>query len=167
MFVAAITLSYLVKPDALEKRLIALGREAADWSEAETRSCISTVLSRAHAAANSETLEWQGQQRTTHYRLTNEEIIRRLKITPEEEVHLKTIISKDTKRERDRERKEKYRRSKGIAPREEYQAERRESRQQDRHTARTLRSQDMSFRQIGRQLGRSHTYVRELLNSEE
>lgn len=44
MFVAGVTLSYLVEPEALEKRVFALGREVADWSEAETRSCMSTVL---------------------------------------------------------------------------------------------------------------------------
>ncbi len=167
MFVAGVSLSYLVAPKALEKKMFALGREVADWSEAETRSCISTVLSRAHAAADGKTLEWQGQQRTTRYWLSNKEIIQRLRITPEEEAYLETIISKDTKRERDKERKEKDRRSKGVAPRKQYQAARRESRQHDRHLAKQLKAQDMSLRQIGRELGRSHTYVRDLLNSDE
>jgi hypothetical protein len=167
MFVAGVTLSYLVKPDALEKRMVALGGEVADWSESATRSCISTVLSRARSAADGETLAWQGQQRTIRYWLTNKEIIRRLKITSDEEVHLKTIISKDTKRKRDRERKEKDRRSKGVAPRQEYIAEHRERRQHDRHNAQTLSSQGMSLRKIASELGRSHTYVRELLNSQE
>jgi hypothetical protein len=45
----------------LEKKMFAGGREIADWSEAETRSCISTVLSRTHAAADGKTIEWQGQ----------------------------------------------------------------------------------------------------------
>ena len=167
MYVASVSLSYLMRPEALEKRMIELGREYADWSEAQTRSCISTVLRKARSAADGETLEWHGQQRGPRYWLTNREIIRRLRITPDEEVHLKTIISKDTKRKRDKERKEQKRRSEGVMPREEYLAERRESRQQDRHTAQILRSQDMSLRQIGRELGRSHTYVRNLLNSDE
>jgi hypothetical protein len=167
MFVACVLLSYLVEPEALEKRAIALGREVADWSEAATRSCISSVLSRAHAATDGRTLEWQGQQRSVRYWLTNKEIIQRLKITPEEEVHLKTIISKDTKRKRDRERKEKERRSKGVAPRKEYLAEGRYNRRHHRTLAKQLRAQGMSFRKIGSELGRSHTYVRELLNSEE
>jgi hypothetical protein len=67
MFVAALTSSYLVAPEALEKKMFALGQEVADWSEAETRSCISTVLSRAHAASDGKTLEWQGQQRSVRY----------------------------------------------------------------------------------------------------
>jgi hypothetical protein len=167
MFVAGVSLSCLVGPEALEKKMFALGREVADWSESETRSCISTVLSRAHAAANGETLEWQGQKRTTRYWITNEEIIRRLKIAPEEEVRLKTIISKDTKRKRDRERKEKDRRSKGVVPRQKYIAERRESRQHDRTLAKQLKAQGMSLRKIATELEKSHTYVRGLLNSEQ
>lgn len=167
MFVAGVSLSYLVAPEALEKKMFALGREVANWSEAKTRSCISTVLSRAHAAADGKTLEWQGQQRTTRYWLTNEEIIRRLRITPEEEEHLKTIISKDTRRKRDRERKERQRRSEGVAPRAAYLAERKESRQHDRHTAQRLSSQGMSLRKIGSELGISHTQVKRLLGSEE
>jgi hypothetical protein len=165
MFVAGVSLSYLVKPKVLEKRLIALGREVADWSEAETRSCISSVLSRASSAADGKTLEWQGQQRGTRYWFTNKEIIRRLKITLEEEVHLTTIISKDTKRQRDKERKEKNRRSEGVVPREEYLAERRESRQHDRRIAKKLRGQGMSLREIGRQLRISPTQVKRLLES--
>jgi hypothetical protein len=61
MFVAGVSLSYLVAHEALEKKMFAGGREVADWSEAETRSCISTVLSRTHAAADGKTIEWQGQ----------------------------------------------------------------------------------------------------------
>jgi hypothetical protein len=165
MFVAGVSLSYLVAPEALEKRMIALGREVADWSESETRSCISTVLTKAHAAADGETLEWQGQQRTTRYWLSNEEIIRRLKINSEEEVHLKTIISKETKRQRDRERKEEKRRSEGVRPREVYLAERRESRQRNRHIAKELKAQGMSLREVGRQLKISPTQVKRLLES--
>jgi hypothetical protein len=165
MFVAAVSLSYLMTPEALEKKMFALGREVADWSEAETRSCISTVLSRAHAAADGKTLEWQGQQRTTRYYLTNKEIIQRLRITPEEEAHLETIISKDTKQQRDRERKEKNRRSKGIAPRDEYLAEGRANRQHHRTLAKQLREQGMSFRNISSELGISHTQVKRLLES--
>jgi hypothetical protein len=167
MYVASVSLSYLMRPEALEKRMIELGREYADWSEAETRSCISTVLRKARSAADGETLEWHGQQRGPRYWLTNREIILRLKITPEEEVHLKTIISEDTKRQRDGERKERQRRSEGVVPREEYIAKGRDNRQHHRTLAKKLKAQDMSLRQIGRELGRSHTYVRDLLNSDE
>jgi hypothetical protein len=165
MFVAAVSWSYLVTPEVLENKLVALGREYAGWSAAETRSCISTVLSKARSAADGETLEWRGQERRPLYWLTNEEIIQRLKITPEEEQHLKTIISKDTKRQRDRKRKEHKRRSEGVVPREEYEADRRDSRQHDRHLAKELKAQGMSLREIGSELGISHMQVKRLLES--
>lgn len=82
-------------------------------------------------------------------------------------MHLKTIISEDTKRQRDGERKERQRRSEGVVPREEYIAKGRDNRQHHRTLAKKLKAQDMSLRQIGRELGRSHTYVRDLLNSDE
>ena len=165
MYIAGVSLSYLVQPEALEKKMIELGRKYAGWSAAETRSCISTVLSKARSAADGEALEWKGQQRGSRYWLTNEEIIRRLKITPDEERHLKTIISKNTKKQRDRERKEKQRRSEGVAPREEYLAECRESRRHNRHLATELKAQGMSLREIGCELGISHMQVKRLLES--
>ena len=72
---------------------------------------------------------------------------------------------KNTKKQRDRERKEKQRRSEGVAPREEYLAECRESRQHNRHLATELKAQGMSLREIGCELGISHMLVKRLLES--
>ncbi len=120
MFCAAVSLSYVVEPQALERKVAELGRAYAGWSEAETRSRMHAVFSRRQAAADGETAEWQGQQRDPRYRISNQKIIAMLRITPDEEVHLKTIISKETKRQRDRERKERERRANGARPRDEY-----------------------------------------------
>jgi len=49
MFAAATSLAYLVGAEALERELIVLGKENAGWSEAETRSRMSAVISRGHA----------------------------------------------------------------------------------------------------------------------
>jgi hypothetical protein len=67
MFVAGLALSYLVEAALLEKRLLKLGRERAGWSEAEMRSRMHTVISRAHSAAAGETVQWSGQQRHPRY----------------------------------------------------------------------------------------------------
>jgi hypothetical protein len=125
------------------------------------------VLSKARSATEGETIEWKGQQRGPRYWLTNEEIIRRLKITPDKERHLETIISKDTKKQRDRERKKKRRRSEGVAPHEEYLAQCRESRQHNRRLAKELKAKGMSLRKIGGKLGISHMQVKRLLESGE
>jgi hypothetical protein len=166
MFVAATSLAMFIDAQDLERELILLGKEYAGWSEAETRSRMHSIISRAQSAKAGEKVQWNGQRRDTRYWLTNEEIIKRLKITQEEEQHLKTIISKDTKRQRNRERKEQKRRSEGVVFRQEYEAERRESRQHHRHLAKKLRAQEgMSLRGIGRQLGISPTQVKRLLES--
>jgi hypothetical protein len=165
MFVAAVSLSYLVVPQFLESEIIALGRNYAGWSEGETRSGMHTVISRAHSAAAGEKVHWQGQQRDPRYRLTNQDIIARLEITSEEERHLKTIISEETKRERDRQRKECERRLQGAQPRDAYIANSRERRQHNRHEARKLHGEGKSLRQIGRALDISHTQVKRLLDS--
>ena len=167
MFVAAVSLSYLVEAQFLEREIIALGRNCAGWSEGETRSRMQKVISNAHLAAAGEKVQWQGQQRDPRYRLTNEEIIARLGITSEEERHLKTIISEETKRERDRQRKEFERRSQGAQLREEYLASTRERRQHTRHEARKLRGERKSLREIARALDISHTQVGRLLYSAE
>ena len=120
MFVAGVMLSYLVEARALEREIIALGRDYADWSEGETKSRMHTVIDKAQTAAAGEKVQWKGQQRHPRYWFKNQSIIDRLEITPEEERHLKTIISEDTRRERDRERKERARRSQGAQPRDAY-----------------------------------------------
>jgi len=163
MFVAGVMLSYLVEPRALEREIIALGREYAGWSEGETKSRMHTVIDKAQAAAAGGKVQWKGHLRHPRYWLTNQSIIDRLEITPEEERHLETIISEDTRRERDRERKERARRSQGAQPRDGYIASAREGRQHTRREAQKLRNEGRSFREIGRVLNISHTQVRRLL----
>ena len=171
MFVAGCSMSFLMDPRSLEKKLIDLGQKRAGWSEAETRSRMHSVIANARSAANGETTLWNGQQRDTRYRLMNETIIQILEITPEEQQHLETIVSgerkQENRRKRDRKRKEKKRRSEGVRPWDEYLAERKESRQHDRHRAKELKDQGMSKREISRQLRISHTQVRRLLESGE
>lgn len=165
MFAAAVSLSYLVEPQFLERKIIVLGKDYAGWSEAETRSRMQAVLSRAYSAAAGEKVQWKGQQGDSRYQLKNQRIIDMLSIAPEEERHLKTIISEDTKQERDRQRKERERRSQGVKPRDDYIAETRERKQHHRREARKLRADGKSLREIGRALGISHTQVSRLLQS--
>jgi hypothetical protein len=171
MFVVGCSMSFLMGAQSLEKELKALGRKRAGWSEAETRSRMYSVIANARSAAAGETVQWKGQQRDTRYRLTNEKIIEWLEITPEEEQHLETVVSGERKQEirrrRDRKRKEKQRRSEGVIPRDEYRAQRSESRQGNRPRAKQLTAQGMSKREISRELGISHTQVRRLLESGE
>lgn len=164
MFAAGSSLAYLVEPEFLERELIVLGRENADWSDAETRSSMHSIISRAKDASNKGgTVEWQGQERDPRYRLTNQKIIDDLNITTAEEKEMKVIISSDTKRQRNRERKERERRSKGVIPRDEYLAEAREK----RRLALELHQQGRSLREIGKTLGISHTQVKRMLEAQQ
>jgi hypothetical protein len=163
MFVAAVSLSYLLEPQLLEMEIIALGREVAGWSERETRSRMQAVFVRAYSASEGEVIEWKGQQHHALYKLTNRKIIDLLKITRKEERHLKTIISEETKQQRDRERQKRRRRAGGALGRDEYIAQTRERKQYNRHQAKKLRAQGKSLRKIGEALSISHSQVRLLL----
>lgn len=166
MFIAAISLSGLIaEPQTLEKKLIEMGKEKAGWSEAETKSRMHSVLDRGQSAAAGNKVEWAGQVRDTRYWLRNETIIEKLGITHEEELEMKVIISKETKRQRNREQKERSRRASGARPRSDVIAEARERRQHLRPAAKQLRAEGKSLREIGRLLGISHTQVKRLLEA--
>jgi hypothetical protein len=106
MFVAGVGMSWLAVPPVLRRELYALATEIGGWTEARARSKLSAVMSRAHAAARGERVEWAGLEWDPRYRLKNQTIIELLEITYEEERELKTIISDSERRRRDRERKD-------------------------------------------------------------
>lgn len=142
-----------------------MGREKAGWSEAETRSRMHSVLGRARSAAAGDKVEWAGKVRDVRYWLQNRTIIEKLDITPEEQKQMKVIISKETKRRRNTAQQKKGRRARGVRPRDEYIADRRERRQHLRRRAKDLHGRAMSLRKIGQELGISHTQVKRLLDS--
>jgi hypothetical protein len=122
-----------------------------------------SVIRRAQDAGAGERVEWEGKQRDPRYRLTNRKIIEMLDITLDEEKEMKVLISEETKRRRDRERKEHKRRAEGAIPRQEYLAKASEK----RGAAQDLRRGGMSYRKIGEKLGISHTKARRLTVDEE
>jgi hypothetical protein len=75
---------------------------------------------------------------------------------------MKVLISKDNKRQRNREHKEQKRRAQGAKPRDEYLAEAGAREKESR--AKELHRQGLSLRKIGEQLGVSHTQVRRMLS---
>jgi hypothetical protein len=105
MFVAGVAMSWLAIPSVLRRELFALAREVGGWTEGRARSKLSAVMSRSHAAARGERVEWAGVRWDPRYRLKNQTIIELLEITAKEERELKTIISDEERRRRDRARK--------------------------------------------------------------
>jgi hypothetical protein len=160
MFVAGVAMAYLVEPQYLERELTALGRDHAGWGEAETRSRMASVISRAQDASAGKTFEWNGKGRDPRYRLTNRTIIEMLGITPSEEKRMKILISKATKKQRKTDRQKRKRRDEGAKDRDEYLEEARER----KLLAQELHSQGQSYRKIGDQLSLSHTHVRRIIS---
>jgi DNA-binding NarL/FixJ family response regulator len=106
-------------------------------------------MSRAHAAARGERVEWAGLEWDPRYRLKNQTIIELLEITAEEERELKTIISDSERRRRDRERKDPE------MTREEYLVRAAKRRAQ----ARSLAAEGLQTKDIAERLGISKRTV--------
>jgi hypothetical protein len=146
-------MSWLAVPPVLRRELYALAAEIGGWTEARARSKLSAVMSRAHAAARGERVEWAGLEWDPRYRLKNQTIIELLEITSEEERELKTIISDSERRRRDRDRKNPE------MTREEYLVRAAKRRVQ----ARRLAAEGKSVRQVAKELGISKSQVQRAL----
>jgi hypothetical protein len=78
-----------------------------------------TLYAKAKAFEAGEVVEFNGKKYPPLYTPKNDTLIDIFKITDEEQRHLKTIISADIARERDRERHEEHRRAIGMVDREQ------------------------------------------------
>jgi hypothetical protein len=124
MFFAAVNVAYLTSVDTLPRELAALGEQAAGWTERETRARMSAVQQRAKLAALGQRVTHQGRRVDPRYRLRNETIIDRLRITEAEMLGagLRHLVSADIRRERERARSERRRRAAGAVDRQTYEA---------------------------------------------
>ncbi len=153
LFLAGTAMSWVAVPQVLRRELYALAHEIGGWTEGKARSKLSSVMSRAHAAARGERVEFAGEKMDPRYRFRNQTIIELLEITPEEERQLKTIISDDERRRRDRERKG------SEMSRQEY-----EGRAEDRRAeASRMATEGLSNAAIAKALGITARRVRQLL----
>jgi hypothetical protein len=163
MFTAGVAMSWLAVPSVLQRELYALAREAGGWSEREAKSRMQAVFRTAREAANGKRVEWGGVEVDPRYRFRNSTIIEMLEITGDEEREMRTIISGDERRRRDRQRDEKRRRQAGAVSRGEYLAAAAERRER----AARLRSEGLSIRQIAARLDISKSQVQRLLSTPE
>jgi hypothetical protein len=120
---AALMAQALVVPQ-LNAEIAAIAQKfAPSWSSAEINSCVTSVLSRARAAAAGEKIEYQGRQVDPRYLFRNTTLLALLDITPAEETQLSTIISKEEARRRDAARARARRQAEGATSRERYEAD--------------------------------------------
>lgn len=164
LFLSGVAMSWLAaSPRAMRRELFELAREAGDWSEERAAGKLGSVVKRTCMAFAGETVEYGGHQVDARYRYSNQRIIEELEIDASEERYMKTIISDDERRRRDRERDEERRREAGAMSREKYLTRAVKRRAQVRRMA----SQGFSLRQIARQLGISKSQVHRTLNETE
>jgi len=115
-----------------------------------------TLYTKAKAFEAGEKVEFGGKQFAPLYTPKNDTLISLFHITDDEQRKLRTIISRDMaterRRDRDRKRDEARRRAAGAKA---------QGTEQDRASARLMRSNGMSLRAIAAELGVHHDTVRE------
>ena len=139
-----------VEPGQLYREAVALAKEfAPTWSHREAQASVSTVVRKAHEAAAGQTVEFNGHRYSPLYTPRNSTLLSQFRVTPNEERRLKTIISKDEKRRRDRERDTVRRRESGAIERKAYLRKAAERRSQ----ALTMARDGMTQAEIAERLG--------------
>ena len=124
MFCTAVNMAYLTGADTRPRELAALAREVAGWNEGETKARMSAVQRRSKLAALGRQITYRCTDVDPRYRLRNDTIIERLRITEEEMrgAKLHHLVNKDMKREHERSRGERRRRAAGAIDRQTYEA---------------------------------------------
>ncbi|WP_047866601.1 hypothetical protein [Rubrobacter aplysinae] len=154
LFVAGVGMSWLASsPYAMRRELFELAAEAGSWSEDHTAGKLSSVVNRTKRAFAGERVEWRGEMLDPRYRLTNQRIIEWLEIDASEESHMRTLLSSDERRRRDRERKDPE------MSRGEYEGRA----SQRREDARRMAAEGLTHQQIGQALGVTRSAVSKML----
>jgi hypothetical protein len=156
LFVAGVGMSWLASsPHAMRRELFELAAEAGSWSEDHVAGKLSSVVSRTARAFAGQRVEWRGELFDPRYRLTNQRIIEWLEIDASEESHMRTLVSGDERRRRDRERKEPE------MSRGDYEGRA----DQRREEARRMAGEGMGATKIAQKLGVSRRHAYRLLES--
>ena len=110
-----------------------------------------TLYSKAKAYEAGEKVEFGGREFAPLYTPKNDTLINLFRISDDEQRQLRTVISSDMARERDRMRKEAQRRAAGVVDRETYLSAADAKREQ----AQALRAEGLSVRAIAKRIGAS------------
>ena len=125
-----------IEPRYLYREAVALAKEfAPTWPHREAQAVVGSVFRKAQESALGSKFEFNGKKYPPLYTPKNSTLMTRFRVTPEEERQLRTIISKDEKRRRDKERDTRRRREAGAVERSAYLATSSERRSQARAMA--------------------------------
>lgn len=139
-----------IEPRYLYREAVALAKEfAPTWPHREAQAVVGSVVRKAHESASGSKVEFNGKKYPPLYTPKNSTLMTQLRVTPEEERKLRTIISKDEKRRRDKERDTRRRREAGAVERSAYLATSSERRSQ----AREMADKGLTQAEIGERLG--------------
>jgi len=159
LFLAGVAMSWISPPEVLRRELHALADEVGGWTPGRTDSKMHAIFRTAREHQTGKRVEWDGVKLSPRYKFRNRTILDWLEITPDEERHLKTVISDEERRRRDRERDERRRREAGAMTREQY-----ESRAHERRLGvLELREKGFSKPRIADELGVSLSTVKRAL----
>ncbi|MDQ3375921.1 MAG: hypothetical protein M3533_03375 [Actinomycetota bacterium] len=161
LFLAGAAMSWISPLEVLRRELHALAEEVGGWTPGYTDSKMHAIFRTAREHQAGKQVEWDGVKLSPRYKFRNETIIDWLEITPQEERHLKTIISDEERRRRDRDRKKRERRQSGVVEMTRDEYEDRAARR--RSEAPRLRSEGLSVQQIADRLGIKERRVKQLL----
>jgi len=75
LLIASIAMSWLIHPDYLDREIVALAAQVANWSENEARRNMGTVINKAMAAARGEKIAFNGLEVDPRYRFKTQSII--------------------------------------------------------------------------------------------
>jgi hypothetical protein len=126
MLLAGVATSYLVPAPMVHREIMALADQATGgcWREQETSSRMSKVIARAEQAARGEKIDYCGREVDPRYRFRTSTIIEMLEITEAEmrACGFRHLVSPEMRREQHRLTKQERRRTSGMVPRDEYEA---------------------------------------------
>jgi hypothetical protein len=160
LFLAGVALSWFAHPRGIEDEILSLGRDHTDLDEPEMRQAFDPSLKRALQAAAGDKLSWNGQQVDPRYRFRRQSLYDWIGdlIPPDLLPAMRAIIPDEEARRRKAERNAAQEKTRDRAKEGRYatnytKAGVRACNEQKRATARLMRAQGMSYREIAAELG--------------
>jgi len=149
LFLHAVALSWFAQPDAIESEIVSVGRLITDFSETEILQTMAPVIKRRNMADKGQKIKWQGEERDPRYFFRAQTMREWLgeDLLEFHAEHLRALapahVIQARKKERDASRWDDHYSGTGV----------RASNAQKRATARLMRAQGMTYKEISQELG--------------